>query len=205
MARPELKQYADSTCLVKVGFSGVGSADASKEKGTLKIKCGNTWIDIETHFVSSIPKGMNVISGLDNHFSAVDLVKREASLGRNSFVFQIHDEVETLQEKDARGDADLLVLFMRFNKVFAGNKKYYTFSKLPPLKIELLPEARAVRVQPHKMALEEEQMIEDEIAEMAALDFRRLNPQLRVVDYPTLTVEHRVDSIPLGFQHISSL
>jgi hypothetical protein len=55
-----------------------------------------------------------------------------------------------------------------FNKVFARNEIHHPVSKLPALKIELLPEARPVRVPNHKMAPEEEQMIEDEIAEMAA-------------------------------------
>jgi len=38
LARPELKQIATSTRLDEIGFSGVGSAGASKGKGTLRIR-----------------------------------------------------------------------------------------------------------------------------------------------------------------------
>ena len=237
LARPELKRYATSTCLDEVGFSGVGSSDASKERETLKVKWGTTWMGIETHFVSSIPKGMDMILGLDNNLSSVDLTKGEASIGRHSFVFQIHEDTKTPEERAARGDPELLALLNRFKGLFAGSDKYYPLSKLPPVRIELLPEARPVKVPPHKMAPDDEQMVEDEIAEMAAkgilkkvknpkwtfpffvakgkgwkknkkrtaVDFRRLNPVLRVVDYPTPTVDELIESVPLGFDYISSL
>jgi hypothetical protein len=107
----------------------VGSAGASKEKGTLWIRWGTAWIDMEAHFVSSIPKGMDMIIGLDNNLTAVNLNARGATIGRHSFVFQVHEEVKTPEEKAAGGDKELAVLLKQFKKVFAGGDKYYPLSK----------------------------------------------------------------------------
>jgi len=125
----------------------------------------------------------------------------------------------------------------KYSKLFAGDEKDFPLSKLPPVKIELLPDARPVKVPPHHRSLEDEQMIEEVIGEMAAkgllerirdpewvfpffvakgqgrrkgkkrtaVDFRRLNPWLRVVNYPMPTMDDLIDSIPKGSLYISTI
>jgi hypothetical protein len=131
----------------------------------------------------------------------------------------------------------LKALLERYSKLFAGDEKDFPLSKLPPVKIELLPDARPVKVPPHHMSPEDEQMIEEEIREMAAkgllerirdpkwvfpffvarrkgrrkgkkrtaVDFRRLNPCLRVVKYPMTTMDDLIDSISKGSLYISTI
>ena len=117
--------------------------------------------------------------------------------------------------------------------MFAGDEKYFPFSKLPPLKIELLPDARPVKVPPHHMSPEDEQVIGDMAAKgllerirdpkwvfpffvakgkgrrkgkkRTAVAFRRLNPWLRVVNYPMPTMDDLIDSIPKGSLYISTI
>jgi hypothetical protein len=68
------------------------------------------------------------------------------------------------------GEKDLKALLEKYSKLFAGDEKYFPLSKLPPVNIELLPDARPVKVPPHHMSPEDEPMIEEEIGEMAAND-----------------------------------
>ena len=57
----------------EVGFSGVRSGVASEEKTTLRIMWETAWIDVEAHLITSIPKGIDIILGLDNNLSSVGL------------------------------------------------------------------------------------------------------------------------------------
>jgi hypothetical protein len=50
-------------------------------------------------------------------------------------------------------------------------------SKLPAVKIELIPGARPVKVPPHLMSSEDEQIIEEEIGERAGLLERIRDPK----------------------------
>ena len=47
----------------------------------------------------------------------------------------------------------------KYSKLFAGDEKDFPLSKLPPVKIELLPDARPVKVPPYHMSPKDEQMI----------------------------------------------
>ena len=99
--------------------------------------------------------------------------------------------------------------------------------------IELLPDTRPIKVSPHHMPPDDDQMLAKEIPDMAskgilrkvrdpkwafpffvakgkgrksekkgtAVDFRRLNPMLKVVNYAMPTIEELIDSVA----HDSSL
>jgi hypothetical protein len=210
-------------------FSGVGSKGTAKETGTLRMKVGKEWVDLGVHFVETIPKGLDVIAGLDNQLNSMDLERGEGKLGRHYLSFHMQEDKKEENEivKVAGGDKDLKALLERYSKLFAGDEKDFPLSKLPPVKIELLPDARPVKVPPHHMSPEDEQMIEEEIGEMAAkgllerirdpkwvfpffvargkgrrkgtaVDFRRLNPCLRVVKHPMTTMDDLIDSISKG-------
>jgi len=131
----------------------------------------------------------------------------------------------------------LKALLEKYSKLFAGDEKYFPLSKIFPVKIELLPDGRPVKVPAHHMSPEDEQMIEEEIGEMAAkgllerirdpkwvfpffvakgkgrrkgkkrtaVDFRRLDPWLRVVNHPMPTMDDLIDSIPKGSLYISTV
>jgi hypothetical protein len=47
------------------------------------MKVGEEWVDLGVHFVDTIPKGLDVIVGLDNHLNCVDLERGEGKLGRH--------------------------------------------------------------------------------------------------------------------------
>jgi hypothetical protein len=52
------------------GFSGVVSKGTAKETGTLRMKLGEEWVDLGVHFVETIPKGLDLIVGLENQLTA---------------------------------------------------------------------------------------------------------------------------------------
>jgi len=100
----------------------------------------------------------------------VDLERGEGKLGRHYFSFHLQEDKKE-EDKIAKatgGDKDLKALLEKYSKLFAGNEKYFPLSKLPPLKIKVLPDARSVKVPPYHMSPEDEQMIEEEIGEMGA-------------------------------------
>ena len=67
-------------------------------------------MDIGVHFVEIIPKGLDVIVGLDNQLQVVDVKKKEARLGkRHRFAFQIQEEKPASAEDQAAvGGPDIL-------------------------------------------------------------------------------------------------
>jgi len=170
MARTEMKEFAENVCMTDVGFSGVGTKGTAKEAGTLRMKVGEEWLDLGVHFVETIPKGLDVIVGLDNQLNCVDLERGEGKLGRHYFSFHMQEDKKEEDEiaKAAGGDKDLKALLEKNLKLFAGDEKYFPLSKLHPVKIKLLPNARPVKVPPHHMSPKDEQMIEEKIGEMAA-------------------------------------
>jgi hypothetical protein len=56
----------------------------------------------------------------------------------------------------------LKALLEKCSKLFARYDKYLTVSKLAPVNIELILDARPVKVPPHHISPEDEQMIEED-------------------------------------------
>jgi len=105
------------------------------------MKVGKEWVDLGVHFVETIPKGLDVIVGLDNQLNCVDLERGEGKLGRHYFSFHMQEDKKEEDEiaKAAGGDKDLKALLEMYSKLFAGDEKYFPLSKRPPVKIGLLP------------------------------------------------------------------
>ena len=89
-AAPELKEYAENVTMPDVGITGVGSSGLSKDTGTLILQIGESWVDIGVHFVETIPKGLDLIMGLDNQLQLVDVKNNKARPGRYRPAFIKH-------------------------------------------------------------------------------------------------------------------
>ena len=128
-------------------------------------------------------------------------------------------------------------ILQKYPENIAGNETHYPLSKVPPVEIEDQSVARQIKVPAHRLPTDEEEMVQDGIAEMAAkgilkkiqdpkgvfpfffekikgslkakkrtaVDFRRLNPWLKVVHHQMPTVDELVDSVSNGFKHIWTL
>jgi hypothetical protein len=189
-----MKDFAENVCMTDVGFSGVGLKGTAKETGTLRMKVGEEW--------------------LDNQLNCVNLERGEGKFGRHYFSFHMQED---------KKEEDLKALLEKYSKLFAGDERYFPLSKLPPVKIELLPDARPVKVLPHHKSPENEQMFEEEIGEMAAKALlnrirdpkwvfpffvakgkgrgkgkKRTAVDFRRLNYPMPSMDDLIDSIPKG-------
>jgi hypothetical protein len=86
----------------------------------------------------------------------VDIKTEEASLGRHPLASQIQE------------NPNLKQVLEKYHEVIAGSDTCYPLSKVPSVDIGLQPEARTVNVPPQELPPDEELIVEDEIAEMAA-------------------------------------
>ena len=130
--------------MTDLGFSRVGSKGTGKETGMLRAKVGEECVFLEVHFLETILKGLLVIVGLGNELNCVDLERGEGKLGRHYFSCHMQEDKKEEDEiaKAAGVDKDLEALLEKYSKLFSGDEKYFPVSKLPPVKIELLSDAR---------------------------------------------------------------
>jgi hypothetical protein len=170
MASPELMDLCVDLEDERVSFSGAGSHGTSEKSGTVSVKLGSApWESVTAQF-ARLPAGIDMILGLDNGLNKVDVAQREARIGPTDFVFQIQS-TRYAGALDSDSQKVLLpylgwVKFWRSTMMFLALEKWSAASKLPPNEIELLPGATPVKVPPHHMSAEDEQVLEDEVKEM---------------------------------------